>query len=121
MYIYTSMVYIYTLELENNKYYIGKTNKSNFNLENDFNSNSNEWTKKYKPIKILEIKKSNFENDENKITKQYMNIFGINNVRNCSFNTMHLDKLVIHNLHNMNNNNSYSTSTTNCESSSDEE
>lgn len=37
---------IYILELENNKYYIGKTNKSNFTLENDFNSNSNKWTKK---------------------------------------------------------------------------
>ena len=77
--------------------------------------------KKYKKIKILEIKKSDFENDENKITKQYMNIFGINNVRSDSFNYIVLDKLIIHNLHNINNNNSCSTSTTNCESSSDEE
>ena len=50
-----------------------------------------------------------------------MNIFGINNVHSDSFNYIVLDKLIIHNLHNINNNNSCSTSTTNCESSSDEE
>ena len=115
------MVYIYMLELENNKYYIGKTNKSNFTLDNDFNSNSNEWTKRYKPIKILEIKKSDFKNNVNKITKKYMDIFGINNVRSDSFNSIVMDKLIINNLHNINDNNSCSTSSSENELSSDEE
>jgi predicted GIY-YIG superfamily endonuclease len=32
------MVFIYILELQNNKYYVGKTNNINFRFEQHFNS-----------------------------------------------------------------------------------
>lgn len=49
------MVYIYVLKLEQDKYYIGKTDNPNIRLENHFSSNGSEWTKLYKPLKIIEI------------------------------------------------------------------
>lgn len=36
------MVYIYTLKLKHNKYYIGKTSNPNFRIESHFNSKGSE-------------------------------------------------------------------------------
>ena len=49
------MVYIYILQLEQGKYYVGKTNNPLFRLEQHFNSNGSVWTTKYNPISVLEI------------------------------------------------------------------
>ena len=38
------MLYIYILELTNNKYYIGKTTNPNFRLESHFDANGSAWT-----------------------------------------------------------------------------
>ena len=38
------MVFIYVLQLEKDKYYIGKTNNPEFRLESHYNSNGSEWT-----------------------------------------------------------------------------
>ena len=46
------MVFIYILELENKKYYIGKTKNPDFRLEQHFNSTGSQWTKKYKPKRL---------------------------------------------------------------------
>lgn len=43
----SSSISIYILELENNKYYIGKTTNSNFRLKQHYNSDGSVWTKKY--------------------------------------------------------------------------
>ena len=37
------MVYIYALELENVKYYIGKTDNPEYRIENHFNSTGSAW------------------------------------------------------------------------------
>jgi cellular nucleic acid-binding protein len=96
------MVFIYVLKLEKGKYYVGKTNNPKFRLDNHFNSNGSEWTKIYKPIKLLELK-SNCDNyDEDKITRQYMDKYGINNVRGGSFVSVKLDKSTIDTLKKMN-------------------
>ena len=78
------MAFIYVLQLLENKYYIGKTNNPNFRLEQHFNSEGSEWTKKYKPIKLLELVKGD-NYDEDKYTLKYMEKYGINNVRGGSF------------------------------------
>ena len=79
------MVFLYVLELKNNKYYVGKTLNPNFRLDQHFNSGGSAWTKKYKPVNILELI-SNCDNfDEDKYTLKYMEKYGINNVRGGSF------------------------------------
>ena len=86
------MVFIYVIKLEKDKYYIGKTNNPQFRLESHFNLNGSEWTKIYKPLRVLELKANCDDYDEDKITIQYMDKYGINNVRGGSFVSVKLDK-----------------------------
>ena len=79
------MVFIYILQLENNKYYVGKTNNPSFRLFDHFVSNGSLWTKKYKPISVLELLPDCDNYDEDKYTIKYMELYGINNVRGGSF------------------------------------
>lgn len=97
------MVYIYTLQLEQGKYYVGKTNNPQFRLDSHFNSNGSEWTKLYKPLRVLEIKPDCDDYDEDKITRQYMDKYGINNVRGGSFVSVKLEKTTINILQQMSN------------------
>ena len=84
------MVFIYILQLELNKYYIGKTNNPDIRLDSHFNSNGSEWTKIYKPIKVYEIMSDCDSYDEDKYTLKYMEKEGIDNVRGGSFSQIEL-------------------------------
>lgn len=85
------MLTVYILELENNKYYIGSTEK---NLEDrvieHFKHCGSVWTQKFKPIKVIEIVPNADKYDEDKYTKKYMDKFGIDNVRGGSYVTIDL-------------------------------
>ena len=89
------MVYIYILLLQKNKYYVGKTTHPKFRLREHFDSGGSAWTKKYKPVKILQILPNCDDYDEDKYTKMYMDKHGINNVRGGSYSTIRLDKITI--------------------------
>ncbi len=97
------MVYIYILELTDGKYYIGKTNYSNFSLNVHFNSNESTWTNKYKPIKLLELFENNDDYDEDKYTLMYMHKYGIDNVRGGTFTRIQLSKSSLEHLNLMSN------------------
>jgi hypothetical protein len=97
------MVYIYAIKLEKGKYYIGKTTHPQFRLQSHFDSNGSYWTKKYKPLKVIEIKPNCDDYDEDKTTMQYMDRYGINNVRGGSFVSVKLDKSTIDTLKKMSN------------------
>ena len=97
------MVFIYILQLEKEKYYIGKTNIPNFRIEKHFNSNGSEWTKLYKPLKILELIPNCDNYDEDKYTIKYMDKYGINNVRGGSFVSIKLSKSTVDHLKHMSN------------------
>ena len=97
------MVYIYAIKLEKGKYYIGKTNNPQFRLQTHFDSNGSKWTKMYKPLKVVELKPNCDDYDENKITMQYMDKYGINNVRGGSYVSVKLDKSEIDTLKKMSN------------------
>ena len=86
------MVVIYILQLEKGKYYIGKTNNPNFRIENHFYGDGSEWTKIYKPVKVIDIIKDCDDYDEDKYTRIYMDKYGINNVRGGSFVSIKLKK-----------------------------
>lgn len=86
------MVFIYVLQLSNGKYYVGKTTNPYFRLESHFNSDGSEWTKLYKPIKVLELISNCDDYDEDKYTRIYMDKYGIDNVRGGSYTSVNLDK-----------------------------
>ena len=97
------MVYIYILQLEQGKYYIGKTNNPQFRIESHFNFNGSAWTKKYKPIKLIKLVSNCDDYDEDKYTRIYMDKYGINNVRGGSFVSIELDSSTITHLQQMSN------------------
>ena len=86
------MVFIYILELENKKYYIGKTTNPDFRLEQHFSGQGSRWTNSNKPKNILEIIPNCDDYDEDKYTLKYMEKYGINNVRGGTFCELKLNK-----------------------------
>ncbi len=89
---------IYVLKLEDDKYYVGRTKNPSVRLEDHFHSNGSSWTKKYKPIEVLETIRCCDVYDEDKYTLKYMNTYGINNVRGGTYVTVNLDDATIHQL-----------------------
>ena len=90
------MVKIYILKCEENKYYIGKTHKNVlYRFKKHQNGYGAIWTKKYKPIKILEIYLNCDNFDEDKYTKIYMDKYGIDNVRGGSYTKINLSNSTI--------------------------
>lgn len=83
-------MFIYILKLKSDKYYIGKS-RNKRTLENrirqHYTYKGSVWTKKYKPQKIIDVIQSQEEDKflEDKIVFDYMNKYGIENVRGGSF------------------------------------
>ena len=96
------MVYIYVLKLKYNKYYVGKTTNPNFRLNDHFDSEGSVWTKKYKPINVHELRPDCSAKDETIITQEYMNKYGIDNVRGgpwCSLDISEHKNTIEHMIH----------------------
>jgi len=91
------MVYIYVLECEKNKYYIGKSENPLVRINEHFTSNihASTWTDLYKPKKVIEIIENADIFDEDKYVKIYMARYGINNVRGGSYTQPNLDPDII--------------------------
>ena len=78
---------IYILKLEQNKYYIGKSKNPELRLQEHKQGLGSAWTRKYKPISILETIENASPFDEDKHVKIYMSKYGIENVRGGTYIT----------------------------------
>ena len=85
------MVSIYVLKLENNKFYVGKSNNPIKRLEQHINNSGSIWTNQNKPINIIELIPNCDDFDEDKFTIKYMKQYGIYNVLGGSFCQVELD------------------------------
>ena len=85
-------MYIYVLQLSQGKWYVGKTTKTAMKRFAEHKAGYGcAWTRKYKPIGIVEcFLGDNF--DEDKKTKQYMDKYGIDNVRGGSYCKIQLEQ-----------------------------
>ena len=97
------MVHIYVLELVGGKYYVGKTNNPGFRIEQHFHSGGSVWTRKYSPVRVLELINDCDDYDEDKYTRIYMDKYGIENVRGGSFCEEVLDEATVKMLEKMSN------------------
>jgi hypothetical protein len=91
---------IYILELENNKYYIGKSTDVEVKYKFHLNGTATYWTNINKPISIIRTINdiSPFELD--KYVKEYMVKYGIANVRGGSYYQLKLNDDIIRKLEN---------------------
>jgi len=82
---------IYTLQLVDGKYYVGKSKDPIERIYNHISDTGSAWTQKYKPMKIISIceMKDNFDEDTH--TLNLMKEKGIMNVRGGSFCKLVLD------------------------------
>ena len=94
-------MFIYVLQLEQGKYYVGKTTQPSFRIEKHFHREGSYWTKKYEPLSIVEIIPNCDSFDEDKHTIRYMEKYGINNVRGGSFCQINLSDVNLSTLHQM--------------------
>jgi len=79
------MTNIYILRLEGKKYYVGKSEDITKRFRQHMNGNGSAWTRKYKPISLEKTIENASPFDEDKITKEYMSKYGIDNVRGGSY------------------------------------
>lgn len=76
---------IYCLQLEDSRYYVGRTKNSGSRIDDHFQGRGCKWTQKYRPIKIYWRKDECDIFDEHKYTIKMMDKFGIDNVRGASY------------------------------------
>jgi predicted GIY-YIG superfamily endonuclease len=87
---------IYVLLCEKNRYYVGKTQRPlTARIEEHFKQHGSEWTKKYRPIKVVEVIPDADQFDEDKHTKKYMKKYGIDKVRGGTYTQMELPEYSI--------------------------
>ena len=81
---------LYVLQLENGKYYVGKTADVKRRVEQHENGRGSSWTREYTPIRIKETRPLTGQFDENNLTKEYMKNYGVDNVRGGSYTSVTL-------------------------------
>ena len=79
----------YVLELEEKKYYVGVTYNFNMRYAQHLSGVGAQWTKLYKPTKILEVIYDPSET-ETETTLRYMKLFGIKNVRGGDYSKINM-------------------------------
>ena len=77
--------YIYILKLESKKWYIGISENIENRINNHIKGKGSRWTNKYKPLKLIKSYKIKDLHDEDKVTIEYMEKYGIINVRGGTF------------------------------------
>jgi predicted GIY-YIG superfamily endonuclease len=76
---------IYVLRLEGGRYYVGKSENVKHRYQQHLNGSGSAWTKKYKPVSLEKTFTNVSPFQEDMITKQYMNKYGIDKVRGGSY------------------------------------
>ena len=86
------MTSIYVLKCQEGKYYVGKTDKTAMERFKEHTAGKGSvWTRKYKPSELIECFHGD-KFDEDKKTKQYMDKYGIENVRGGAYSQIKLDE-----------------------------
>jgi len=85
---------IYTLELKNNKYYIGKSDNIINRVHNHMNGYGSSWTKMHEVVKLIPNITYNDDNNFGELieTLECINEYGINNVRGSMFTQANLSE-----------------------------
>jgi predicted GIY-YIG superfamily endonuclease len=87
-----TMPRIYVILLENDKYYVGSTNQSvDERFKQHEQGGASAWTRLHSPISIHKTQESSSMFDEDRMVKECMAEFGIDNVRGGSYSEIELD------------------------------
>lgn len=84
---------IYVLRLAGGKYYVGKSDDPMGRYQQHLQGKGSSWTRKYKPIGVEKIISNTSPFDEDKVTKEMMAKYGIDNVRGGAYVSEELDDI----------------------------
>ena len=76
---------VYVLRLEGGRYYVGKSDNVMNRYQQHLKGNGSAWTRKYKPVSLEKTIENVSSFEEDKVTKEYMYKYGIDNVRGGSY------------------------------------
>jgi predicted GIY-YIG superfamily endonuclease len=85
-------LYIYILELEEGKYYVGQTTNPTRRIQQHLDGSGSKWTERYRPVRTLDIIKTDDPFDEDKWVKRMMLKYKVSNVRGGSYSQLVLEK-----------------------------
>lgn len=88
------MALLYVLELRDDKWFIGSTNMIVGLLEWHKEGAGPAWTREYRPYKITRTFPNSGFDAETRLTKQYMQKYGIDNVRGGVYKDFNLPDIV---------------------------
>jgi predicted GIY-YIG superfamily endonuclease len=93
---YNSNKYAYVLKLVKGKYYCGVTGNISRRMKSHFSGEGSKWTNKYPPVAIEECfsvaQGQSLNIVEQEKTKEYISIYGWENVRGAGWTIVDLDK-----------------------------
>lgn len=81
---------VYALKLAGGKYYIGKSDNLEQRIQSHFSGSGSAWTREHRPIKVMEVRENVSRFEEDKMTKEYMEKYGIDNVRGGAYTQVDL-------------------------------
>ena len=77
---------LYVLRLEGDNYYVGMSYNLNFRFAQHWQGKGAKWTKLHKPLEVIRIIYPALEeNIENKITLEYIALYGADRVKGGSY------------------------------------
>lgn len=86
---------VYVLKLEQGKWYVGKSDNPIKRYQEHINREGSTWTRMYTPISLEKVIKDVSPFEEDKVTKEYMAKYGIDNVRGGSYSNIELNAFQI--------------------------
>lgn len=81
---------LYVLQLDDDKWYVGKTDDVTNRYKQHLSGKGSIWTSKYKPISIHLTKSNKSIHDETNLTKDFMKKYGVDNVRGGAYTQLEL-------------------------------
>lgn len=84
--------YIYVLKLVEDRYYVGRTINIFRRIQEHFTDGGSIYTKKYKPLKVVEVEEETTTDDERKMTFKYVEKYGWGSVRGSYWCSLEIPK-----------------------------
>ena len=86
------MPVLYALLLEDQRWYIGKTDNMDQRWADHLAGSGAQWTRVYRPLKVYETRPCGINTfEEDHMLKEYMRRYGVHRVRGGSYTRIHLD------------------------------
>ena len=83
---------IYVLKLHGDKYYVGRTCNYYKRVNDHFHGYGSEWTRLHRPICVVRKQETDSAFEEDKVVKEMMAQYGVENVRGGSYVRVHLSQ-----------------------------